>query len=245
MPDPTSLATEVEEPPASFCRIGRSITSAKCSSKTAATWITFSWFSLKKERKKEGGDWLRIIIPFCSIAKRRSIFIRTNRFCRMLQKLEKDSRGQRNPWYTFPLCTERSIRSPLSPFAMWAHARGTREHASAPTRRVSRIPQSNRDTRLWYAEEDFLMLRVIFQTVLESVLLRRVSSFFHGRLWQISVSRDFSRTGWRHFFRSMYVGPWKSILRQVNGSSFLGIVSSDANVLSSKGEMPRPSEDYE
>lgn len=65
---------------------------------------------------------------------------------------------------------------------MWAHARGTREHASAPTRRVSRILQSNRDTRLWYAEEDFLMLRVIFQTVLESVLLRRVSSFFHGRL---------------------------------------------------------------
>lgn len=178
MPDPTSLATEVEEPPASFCRIGRSITSAKCSSKTAATWITFSWFSLKKERNKEGGDWLRIIIPFCSIAKRRSIFIRTNGFCRMLQKLEKDSRGQRNPWYTFPLCTERSIRSPLSPFAMWAHARGTREHASAPTRRVSRILQSNRDTRLWYVEEDFLMLKVIFQTVLESVLLRLVSSFF-------------------------------------------------------------------
>lgn len=37
MPDPASLATEVEEPPASFCRIGRThITSAKCSSKTAA-----------------------------------------------------------------------------------------------------------------------------------------------------------------------------------------------------------------
>lgn len=77
-----------------------------------------------------------------------------------------------------------SIRSPLSPFAMWAHARGTREHARAPTR--PRFADSPIETRLY---RSMPVHGTIFQRF-ASRLCSRVSefSFFFFDRWQIIVA---------------------------------------------------------
>lgn len=102
----------------------------------AATRITFrrSRADGDKERDEEEGrgkrgDQPRIIIPFCPIERRSRDQFSSGR----IDSVGRAETRERFTWATrdrrlhAPLL---SIRSPLSPFAMWAHARGTREHAS-------------------------------------------------------------------------------------------------------------------
>ena len=98
---------------------------------------------------------------------------------------------------------------------MWAHARGTREHASAPTRRVSRILQSSRDTR------DFSfalsLLGWSFKRVVEFFVVVSPRPFFPSGL-TVTNSRcpEIFRGQRKFFWEGAHVNPWENEWTEVH-----------------------------